>query len=102
MIAQELGLPLALVRLNYRAPDHTPRRPRPELLGEAPDVSGQRALLVDDVAVTGATLARAAELLPAARISTVAFKGRPGSADVILFPELPSCVIWPWNPGGNA
>jgi len=65
-------------------------------VGAVPDVRGQRIVLVDDVAVSGATLRRARELLGAAQVVTVAFKGRPGAADVVLFPDVPTCVRWPW------
>ena len=96
LIAYRLERPLRLMRLTFRDDRNAPERDAPEPVGELPDVRGQRIVLVDDVTVSGATLRRAAALLGAARTTTVAFKGRPGAADVVLFPDVPRCVRWPW------
>lgn len=96
LVAYQLGKPLRLLRLTFRDDANAPRAAAPEPLGDVPDVRGQRVVLVDDVTVSGATLRRARELLGAAQVVTVAFKGRPGSADVVLFPDVPTCVRWPW------
>lgn len=96
LIALHLAKPLRLLRLSFRDDANAPKGPLPEPLGSVPDVRGQRVVLVDDVAVTGATLRRARELLGAAHVVTVAFKGRPDAADVVLFPDVPTCVRWPW------
>ena len=95
LVAYKLGRPLALMQLNYRAEDNSPQRPKPELLGSfslEPD-SG-RVLLVDDVSVTGQTLAEAKALLPGCVVTTLVMKGR---GDIVLFPEVANCVIWPWK-----
>ncbi len=96
LIAYHLDKPLRLLRLSFRDDANAPKGPGPEPVGAVPDVRGQRIVLVDDVAVSGATLRRARELLGAAQVVTVAFKGRPGAADVVLFPDVPTCVRWPW------
>lgn len=95
LVTYKLGCPLALVRLNYRAEDNTPQRPKPELLGGL-DLKPtlKRVLLVDDVSVTGKTLAAAKALLPGRAVTTLVMKGR---ADITLFPEVKSCVLWPWR-----
>ena len=36
LLAHQLRKPLALVTINFRAPDNTPQRPAPELLSELP------------------------------------------------------------------
>jgi len=96
LIAYQLERPLRLMRLSFRDDANTPHSERPEATGPLPDVRGRRILLVDDVTVSGATLRRARELLGAAHTTTVAFKGPPGAADVVLFPDVPACVRWPW------
>lgn len=96
LLAYRLGVPLVRVEINYRAPDNTPRRPAPELLaGVELPAAGSRVLLVDDVSVTGKTLALARSLLEGYDVTTLALKGR--GADHVLFPEVASCVKWPWN-----
>ena len=95
LVAYKLGCPLAVVQLNYRAEDNTPQRPKPELLGSFSLEPGfKRVLLVDDVSVSGKTLAEAKALLPGCVVTTLVMKGR---ADFSLFPEVAGCVIWPWK-----
>lgn len=97
LVAYRLGRPLRLLRLSFRDDDNTPSRPAPEPIGEVPDVRDFRIVLVDDVSVTGGTLRRARELLGARETTTLVCKGRPDAADVVLFPDVPSCVRWPWH-----
>ena len=95
LVAYKLGCPLAVVQLNYRAEDNTPQRPKPELLGSfSLEPTFKRVLLVDDVSVSGQTLAEAKALLQGRVITTLVMKGH---ADFSLFPELASCVVWPWK-----
>ncbi len=96
LVAYDLEKPLRLLRLSFRDDANAPKASAPEPVGAVPDVRGLRVVLVDDVSVTGATLRRARALLGAAHVVTVAFKGRPGAADVVLFPDVPTCVRWPW------
>lgn len=97
LAAYKLGVPLRRLDINYRAPDNSPQRPGPELLAPA-DIpqQGTRVLLVDDVSVTGKTMDFARSLLVGCQVTTLALKGR--AADYVLFPEVSSCVVWPWNP----
>jgi hypoxanthine phosphoribosyltransferase len=95
MIAHQMGVPLELLRVNYRDDNNKPCRTSPELLEPLRfDPSGLRVLLVDDVSVSGATLARAREALFGATITTLVCKGR---ADLVLFPQIRECVEWPWR-----
>jgi adenine/guanine phosphoribosyltransferase-like PRPP-binding protein len=95
LLAHQLDLPMRLLRINYRAPDNTPQRPAPTVLADLPVLPpGARILLVDDVSVSGKTLALARSLLPDHEIITFTLKGK---ADFVLFPEIASCVNWPWK-----
>lgn len=94
LVAYELGVPLYLLPLNYRAEDNTPQRPRPERLGPFTPPAAGHVLLVDDVSVSGQTLAAAKTFLPELTVTTLVMKGR---ADLVLFPEVETCVLWPWK-----
>ncbi len=94
LAAYKLGAPLVMMRLNYRAEDNTPQRPEPELLSTFQPPNAARVLLVDDVSVTGQTLQTAKALLPHSHVTTLVMKGR---GDFVLFPEVSSCVVWPWK-----
>jgi uncharacterized protein len=93
LVAYRLGVPLQLLSINYRDAANRPQRPRPELLAPSPGPLGRRILLVDDVAVSGATVALARELLAGHEVTTLVLKGR---ADIVAFPEVGTCVLWPW------
>lgn len=94
IVAYHLGAPLKIIHLNFRDADNKPRRDTPTLLepfyGPPP---GSRVLLVDDVSVSGATMAAARQHLPGCEVTTLAFKGK---ADLVVLPEVASCVVWPW------
>jgi len=94
LVAYRFSLPLRMMQLNYRAEDNTPQRPEPQLLATFHPPSAQRVLLVDDVSVSGRTLGVARALLPHCEVTTLVLKGR---ADVVLFPEIERCVLWPWK-----
>lgn len=98
LLSFHLGLPLYMLPINFRDKNNEPRYDEPKVLAEVHKLpaAGARVLLVDDVAVSGATMDKARELLDGYEIATFALKGRPGKADIILFPEVRQCVHWPW------
>jgi len=95
LAAYKLERPLTLLHINYRAEDNVPQRDAPLLLKpSAVPPPAKRILLVDDVSVTGQTFELARQLLSDHHVITLAFKG---TADYVLFPEIKSCVQWPWR-----
>ena len=96
MTAYELQVPMMPLWLNYRDKNNKPQHSLPQLYQpfNAPSET-KHILLVDDVVVSGKTLNAAIKLLPAdISVTTLALKG---CADIVLFPEIESCVQWPWN-----
>ena len=95
LIAHQLNLPMSLIEINYRARDNSPRYPKPVLLSWQPlPAGGRRVLLVDEVSVTGKTMEFARTFLTEHEVITFALKGK---ADYVLFPDIESCVNWPWK-----
>ena len=94
-IANHLNLPVRYIHINFRLPDNTPKYENPQLI-EMEDIPSQyhRVLLVDDVSVTGKTLKCAVENLQNFTVHTFVLKGK---ADYVLFPEIDTCVDWPWK-----
>ena len=95
LLSFHLGQPLYMLPINFRDENNDPRYDQPRVLADVLKLppAAARVLLVDDVAVTGATMAKARELLSGYAITTFALKGR---ADIVLFPEVRQCVHWPW------
>ena len=95
LAAYQLDCPLQVMRVQYRADDNQPMHDAPRVLTEPP-LSGERLriLLVDDVCVSGQTMAAARRALAGHEIVTLVCKGR---GDFVLFPEVAECVRWPWN-----
>ena len=96
-IADFLNLPVQYIHINFRLPDNTPKYANPQLIKKE-DIPSQytRLLLVDDVSVTGKTLNCAVENLQDFTVFTFVLKGK---ADYVLFPEIKTCVDWPWKSG---
>lgn len=95
MLARKLDKPVSLLHINFRDEANSPRHDHPIQLADVPELSpNQRILLVDDVAVSGSTLEVAKAMLREHQIITLVFKGK---ADYVLFPEVKSCVNWPWQ-----
>ena len=94
-IADLLNLPIHYIHINFRFPDNTPKYSEPQLI-KLEDIPSHytRLLLVDDVSVTGKTLKCAVENLKNFSVTTFVLKGK---ADYVLFPEIDTCVDWPWN-----
>jgi hypoxanthine phosphoribosyltransferase len=99
--ASLLGRPLYRLRVEYRDDSNVPKFEDPQVVGSAdfPIPSRGHVLVVDDVSVTGATLRSAAAALGGLTISTLVLKG---DADLVAFPEIETCVTWPWTPGPAA
>jgi hypoxanthine phosphoribosyltransferase len=95
MIAELLDRPLRYIHINFRDDENSPRYENPKILNsdEFPP-EAERILLVDDVSVSGKTLKCAIENLPKVTVYTFVLKGK---ADYVLFPEVDTCVAWPWN-----
>ena len=95
LVAYHLGVPLCMDWYQYRGPDNAPVEKSPRLLAASSIPSGAtRILLVDDVCVTGSTLQAAASRLAEYDVTTLVVKGR---ADIVLMPNLETCVRWPWH-----
>jgi hypoxanthine phosphoribosyltransferase len=95
LLAYRLGCGLSSLRINYRDESNTPRHAAPRVLGVPSVPEGvDRILLVDDVAVTGSTLKAATDILSGFEITTIVLKG---TADIVVFPEIRTCVEWPWH-----
>jgi len=94
MIAELLSVPLRYIHINFRDDENTPRYEKPQILktDDFPPES-EKILLVDDVSVSGKTLKCAIDYLPDKTIYTFVLKGK---ADYVLFPEIRTCVNWPW------
>jgi predicted aldo/keto reductase-like oxidoreductase/hypoxanthine phosphoribosyltransferase len=96
LVSKKIGKPLFTLWVNYRNDRNQPQRSFPEVLSKV-EISlkkGSKILLVDDVAVTGATLNRVKSVLKDYDVTTFVFKGK---ADHVLFPEITTCISWPWN-----
>lgn len=97
LIAFHNNLPLSVIHLNYRDEQNNPRYDEPQLQAAVPLTDERRRiLLVDDVSVSGKTLEKAKELLEGKEITTLVMKGK---GDIVLFPEVKTCVNWPWKMG---
>jgi len=97
MIAKILNKPCSIIEIKFRSKSNIPLYEEPRLIRKEdilPDIS--RILLVDDVCVSGKTMNLAKSLLPDYTIFTFVLKGK---ADLILFPEINTCVSWPWSLG---
>ena len=94
-IANLLNLPVRYIHINFRFPDNSPKYTYPQLI-KVEDIPSQhnRILLVDDVSVTGKTLKCAIDNLQKFSVYTFVLKGK---ADYVLFPEITTCVDWPWK-----
>jgi uncharacterized protein len=95
LVAHQLGIPLAVVSVNYRDERNRPIRDSPVFLKtfSCQFPPGARILLVDDVAVTGKTMELVKSMLKEYEVITFVLKGK---ADAVLFPNINTCVQWPW------
>ncbi len=95
LLAYKLQKPMQLIHINYRDAHNNPKFAQPQLLENFQlEQAKQRILIVDDVSVTGSTLYFVKDLLKNQQVWTFTMKGK---ADYVLFPEISSCVNWPWK-----
>ena len=95
IISQLLKKPKSIIEIKFRSLDNSPLYKEPKLIRK--DVISDnvnRILLVDDVSVSGKTINLAKTLLKGYTIFTLVFKGH---ADYVLFPDINTCVSWPWH-----
>jgi len=96
ILHEESGLPMSVVQINYRDHENKPRYPDARLLQDGPaPFPGKKVLIVDDVARTGRTLARAREFLSESTVKTFLINGE---ADFSLY-RTPECLRMPWKRG---
>ncbi len=96
LVSYKIGCDLRIVKFNYRNNDNIPQHPEPVLLSTFTLPANIKSiLLVDDVAISGKTLnALKKKLFKNQRVATLVFRGK---ADFVLFPEITTCVKWPWK-----
>ncbi len=95
IIAYKLNAELITFKINYRNQDNQPIYESPKILSEInKNLEGKKILIVDDVSVTGKTLQTAKSYLNLPEADTLVLKGK---ADYVIFPEIDTCVNWPWK-----
>jgi hypoxanthine phosphoribosyltransferase len=95
LVAYQLGCNAEFIRINYRDESNTPRYEEPKLLSEiSASYQGKRILIVDDVSVSGKTMDYAKSFFTNNEVKTLVLKGK---GDYVLFPEIRTCVNWPWK-----
>jgi hypoxanthine phosphoribosyltransferase len=96
LIAHQLEADLKIVRVSHRDDENKPKYKKPVIIGEInwDFYSHFRILIVDDVSVTGKTLQLIRDKLLDHKVTTFVLKGE---ADLVLFPDVKSCVAWPWK-----
>ncbi len=96
MIAHQLKIDFDFLHINFRDPENKPLYDEPRLLSNPLKNldRSKRILLVDEVSVSGKTMDKALEILKRYHVTTFVLKGK---GDFVLFPDIRSCVIWPWK-----
>jgi hypoxanthine phosphoribosyltransferase len=96
MIAHQLKIDFDFLHINFRDPENKPLYDEPRLLSNPLKNldRSKRILLVDEVSVSGKTMDKALEILKGYHVTTFVLKGK---GDFVLFPDIRSCVIWPWK-----
>jgi hypoxanthine phosphoribosyltransferase len=95
LISNILDKPLKIIEINFRDQDNRPLFDEPQLIKTDKIPGGiSRILLVDDVGVSGKTIEMAKNVLSEYDIISFVLKGK---ADLVLFPEINTCVSWPWS-----
>lgn len=94
MIAHELGIDLKIISINYRDQSNEPLFDSPKVLSHQEFSNLKKVLLVDDVSVSGKTINTAKKILSGFDVTTLVLKGK---GDIVLFPDIKTCVNWPWK-----
>ena len=95
LVSRWLDIPMDTLSFRFRDDSHKPVTGTPQFSGGSPpDCRGQRVLLCDDVANSGATLKAAAALLEGAQLTTAVISG---NADISLYGPHDRCIDWPWS-----
>ncbi len=94
MIAHELGIDLKIISINYRDQSNEPLYDNPKVLNHQEFSNLEKVLLVDDVSVSGKTINTAKKILSGLDVTTLVLKGK---GDIVLFPDIKTCVNWPWK-----
>lgn len=95
LVAHQIGQDLKVLTITFRDENNVDLYPEPQVVS-APDLPATqlRILLVDEVCVTGKTMEAAKKVLQGHHITTLVCKGK---GDIVLFPEIKTCVLWPWK-----
>ena len=96
LIAHQLNADFGLLHIHYRDQNNKPLYSVPKVIANSVEHIDRslKILLVDEVSVSGMTLETARGLLKGHNVTTFVLKGK---ADMVLFPEIGSCVSWPWK-----
>jgi adenine/guanine phosphoribosyltransferase-like PRPP-binding protein len=95
LVACKIGCDIRIIKFNYRNENNVVQHPEPLLLNSISlPANVNNILIVDDVTVSGKTLNAAKKLFRDKKIMTMVFVGQ---ADYVLFPQIATCVDWPWN-----
>lgn len=95
LVAHQLNKDLKILTISFRDEDNHDLYAEPLVL-QRPELGDQplRILLVDEVSVTGKTMHTAKEALKGHHLTTLVCKGK---GDIVIFPEVRTCVLWPWK-----
>ncbi|MEM1136196.1 MAG: phosphoribosyltransferase [Bacteroidota bacterium] len=99
LVAHQLGCDMKIIHVNYRKPDNNPAYESPKLLVQF-DIpltqlpTQDKILIVDDVAVSGKTIDFVKKKTGLNKAKVFVMKGK---ADYVLFPDIKTCVDWPWK-----
>jgi adenine/guanine phosphoribosyltransferase-like PRPP-binding protein len=98
MAAHQLKVDFGFLHLHYRDQENKPLYEEPRFLSKSRINLNpfKRILLVDEVSVSGKTMDKALEMLKNHEVTTFVLKGK---GDLVLFPDIRTCVIWPWKIG---
>lgn len=95
LVSRFLNLGLEILYLHFRDERHQKEFAQPQLEKMITfDSREKRILLVDDVSNSGATFAKAKELLDTPHVFTAVISGK---ADISFYGSHTKCIQWPWD-----